>query len=52
MKAISLRNFGGAESLQIDEINKSVCGENQVLVRVHTASVNPLDMKIAKSHRE
>jgi NADPH:quinone reductase-like Zn-dependent oxidoreductase len=47
MKAIRLHQFGGAEALQVDEVSKPVCGENQVLVKVHVASVNPLDMKIA-----
>lgn len=47
MKAIRIHNFGGPESLQIDEVNTPVYSESQVLIKVHNACVNLLDLKIA-----
>lgn len=47
MKAIRIHNFGGAESLQVDDVNIPEYGDNQVLIKVHNACVNLLDLKIA-----
>lgn len=38
--------FGGPEVLQIDEVEPSLPDASQVLVRVKSASVNPVDFKI------
>jgi NADPH:quinone reductase-like Zn-dependent oxidoreductase len=46
MKAITHCEYGGPEVLQIEEIEKPVPNDNQVLVKVRTASVNPLDLTI------
>lgn len=43
MKAVVYDNFGPPEVLRIEEINKPVPSDNQVLVRVRAASANPLD---------
>ena len=43
MKAIVYHNYGGPEVLQCEEIEKPAAGDNQVLIRVCAASVNPLD---------
>jgi NADPH:quinone reductase-like Zn-dependent oxidoreductase len=43
MKAIVLREYGSPDLLKFDEVDKPVLEDNQVLVRVHAASVNPLD---------
>jgi len=43
MKAIVYRKYGPADVLRFEEIEKPVPDENQVLVRVRAASVNPLD---------
>ena len=43
MKAIQVQQFGGPEVLQLAELPTPKPGPGQVLVRVHTAGVNPYD---------
>lgn len=43
MKAIVYRTYGSADVLEIEEVEKPVPGEGEVLIRVRAASVNPLD---------
>ncbi len=45
MKAVQIKSFGGPEVLEINEISIPTPKENQVLVEVYTASVNPFDVK-------
>lgn len=44
MKAVVIDEFGGPEVLQIQEVEKPVPGEKQVLIRVTAASVNYADV--------
>jgi len=44
MKAITLREFGGPEMMQYDDIDTPTPGEGQLLIRVHAASVNRPDV--------
>jgi len=44
MKAINLKEFGGAENLFLDDIEKPVAGAGQVLIKVHASSVNRPDI--------
>jgi len=46
MKAITHCEYGGPEVLKVEEIEKPTPTDNQVLVRVRAASVNPLDLTI------
>jgi NADPH:quinone reductase-like Zn-dependent oxidoreductase len=46
MKAILHCEYGGPEVLKIEEVEKPVPNDNQLLVRVRAASVNPLDLTI------
>ncbi|MEN1759207.1 zinc-binding dehydrogenase [Anoxynatronum sibiricum] len=46
MKAMIIREFGGPEKFQMAEIAEPKPKANQVLIRVKTSSVNPIDMKI------
>ncbi len=43
MKAIVYRCYGGPEVLSFDDIAKPTLADNTVLIKVHAASVNPLD---------
>jgi NADPH:quinone reductase-like Zn-dependent oxidoreductase len=46
MKAITHCEYGGAEVLKVEEVEKPVPNDNQVLVKVRANSVNPLDLTI------
>src|ERR1039457_1631377 len=43
MKAIVYYNYGSPDVLKYEEIEKPTAGDDEVLVRVRAASVNPLD---------
>lgn len=43
MKAIVCHNDGSPDVLQYEDIEKPIAGDNQVLIKVRAASVNPLD---------
>src|SRR5258708_23821371 len=43
MKALGYRFCGSAEVLKLEEIAKPIPADDRVLVKVHAASVNPLD---------
>jgi len=46
MKAIIIREFGAADKLQIAEVQKPVFADDQVLIKVKAAGLNPVDTKI------
>jgi NADPH:quinone reductase-like Zn-dependent oxidoreductase len=46
MKAIVHCEYGGPEVLTLADVEKPVPTDNQVLVKVHAASLNPLDLMI------
>ncbi|BBH67777.1 hypothetical protein ACTI_44620 [Actinoplanes sp. OR16] len=46
MRAFVVERYGDAETVRARDVPDPAVGENDVLVRVHAASVNPLDLKI------
>ncbi len=49
MNAITHCEYGGPEVLKLEQVEKPIFNDNQVLVRVRAASVNPLDLTIKGS---
>lgn len=45
MKAVIVNEAGGVENLQFMEIDKPVIGNDEVLVKVVSVSINPVDVK-------
>ncbi len=48
MKAIVYHNYGSPDVLKGEEIEKPTAGDDQVLIRVRAASVNPLDSHLMR----
>ena len=46
MKAICVRKTGGPDVLVLEELPDPIAGEGQVVVRLHAAGVNPVDVYI------
>ena len=46
MKAFILDRYGGPDCVRAGEMPEPDVGDNDVLVRIHAAGVNPLDSKI------
>ena len=46
MKAVRIRSFGGPEVLELADVQKPEPKDDEVLIKVRAASVNPVDYKI------
>jgi len=46
MKAVYIERFGGPETLQLHEVDRPSPKDDEILIRVRAASVNPVDYKI------
>jgi len=46
MKAVVLREYGGPEKLKLEDWDDPVAGDDEVLVHVAAASINPVDWKM------
>lgn len=50
MKAAQLNQYGGAESISINNVATPVVGRNEVLLEVNAAGVNPFDWKVREGY--
>jgi len=48
MKAITQRCYGSPDVLKLEDIEKPTPADNEVLVRIHAASVNPIDWHLMR----
>lgn len=48
MKAIITNTYGGVEVLQPQDVARPVINDDEILVRVHACSVNPIDWKVRR----
>lgn len=48
MKAIHYSEYGDSSVLQLTELNKPICKEDEVLVKVLAVTINPFDIKVRK----
>ena len=48
MKAIEYTKYGAADVLQLQEVEKPVPGDAEVLIKIHAASANPLDWHLMR----
>ncbi len=52
MKAIRIHEYGGPEVLRYEDAPKPQAGPGEVLIRVHAASVNPVDWKVRQGYMQ
>lgn len=48
MRAVVMRETGGPDVLRLEDAERPEPGEGEVLIRVHAASVNPIDWKFRR----
>jgi len=50
MKAVVIHSYGGSEVLKVEDVPRLVPKEDEILIRVIAASVNPVDVAIRKGY--
>jgi NADPH:quinone reductase-like Zn-dependent oxidoreductase len=48
MKAVVFRSYGSPDVLRCEEIEKPIAGDDEILIRIRAASVNPLDWHLMR----
>ena len=51
MRAVVYDRYGSPDVLRLDDVPMPVCGEGEVLVKVHAATVNRLDCHVREAER-
>jgi len=46
MKAVRIHDYGGADVLTYEDVPRPEPGEGEVLIRIHTTTVNPFDVAV------
>jgi len=52
MRAVVVHETGGPEVLRLEDVDAPTPGEGEVLIRVHAASVNPIDWKYRRGYAD
>src|SRR5579871_4019777 len=52
MKAMVIHKYGGPEELKYEDMPEPVMNPDDVLIRIYSTSVNPIDWKIRKGMRK
>jgi NADPH:quinone reductase-like Zn-dependent oxidoreductase len=50
MRAIQIHQYGGTETLQLDQIDKPEINADDILIKVKSAAINPVDWKIREGY--
>jgi len=50
MKAVRIHQYGDASTLKLEEIPRLSIADDQILIRIHDAGVNPIDWKIRQGY--
>ena len=52
MKAIQIHSYGGPEVLKFEDVSRPALNDDDVLIKVLAAGVNPVDWKIRQGYME
>jgi NADPH:quinone reductase-like Zn-dependent oxidoreductase len=50
LKAVVINAYGGRDELELVEYPKPMPKENEVLIKIHATSINPIDWKVREGH--
>ncbi|TWX66875.1 NADP-dependent oxidoreductase [Colwellia demingiae] len=50
MRAVRIHQYGGTETLQLDQIDTPVINTDDILIKVKASSINPVDWKIREGY--